>query len=502
MRTFPPLFRSVFALSILMIGFSAQAQDLRVLMVGGGPNPKSNQVAIENNLRYLLRLLPPTTPRTVLFADGDPQAETVLFEEQERRLPDGERLLILMLEGYDAAHPTSLKFRKPSLSQLDGPSKKAAIATAFERLQAEMEANPRPLLLYFTGHGERARDRNLDNNVYDLWDGTLSVRELATHIARLPADRPLTLVMVQCYSGAFANLLFEGGAPEGALIERDFAGFFATVKERPAAGCTPELDEKEYHDFTSYFFAALTGRDRAGRPVQRADYNGDGRVGMDEAFSYTLIHNTSIDVPVCTSDIFLRRFVTTPDEEVFQTPYSQAKAWATPSQRAALEALSSALQLTGEDRARAAYNRFHEGGGERQSGEDQVAAAMRAFARVRQEARRRLLARWPDLADLQSPAYATARREALAFLADRRLDGSDKELLEAERALDVAMEENYRRKLTEARQLRFIRLFKSVVLAQRLRESSEETLKRRFQRLVEAESRPLLPPVSARRAAR
>ena len=38
-----------------------------------------------------------------------------------------------------------------------------------------------------------------------------------------------------------------------------------------------------------------------------ADYNHDGRVGMDEAFAYSLIHDTSIDVPVCTSDIYLRQ---------------------------------------------------------------------------------------------------------------------------------------------------------------------------------------------------
>src|SRR5262249_5006469 len=156
-----------------------------------------------------------------------------------------------------------------------------------------------PVLLYFTGHGSPAPNGNLDNNQFDLWGGHLAVRDLAARIATLPADVPVTLVMVQCFSGAFGNLVFTGGAPRLAPVPRQLAGFFATTRDRPAAGCTPEVNEAEYHDFTSYFFAALTRQDRVGRPVTGADYNHDGRVGMDEAFAFSLIHDASIDVPVC-----------------------------------------------------------------------------------------------------------------------------------------------------------------------------------------------------------
>src|SRR5262249_41817363 len=156
-------------------------------------------------------------------------------------------------------------------------------------------------------------------------------------------------------SGAFGNLIFEGGDPKGALAEREIAGFFATIKERVAAGCTSAVNEEDYHDFTSYFFAALTGRDRLGRRVTGADYNEDGRVGMDEAYCYTLCHDESIDIPVCTSDVFLRRYVPTKGAEQFQTPYSSVLAWATPAQRAALEALSAKLHRTGENRLAKAY---------------------------------------------------------------------------------------------------------------------------------------------------
>jgi hypothetical protein len=127
-----------------------------------------------------------------------------------------------------------------------------------------------------------------------------------------------------------------------------------------AAGCTPEVNEDDYHDFTSYFFAALSGEDRKGRPVRGADYNHDGVVGMDEAYAYTLIHDESIDTPVCTSDVFLRRFVKTPEAPIFETPYSQMLGWARPSQAAALEGLSAYLKLSGEDRLHGIYARFRD----------------------------------------------------------------------------------------------------------------------------------------------
>src|SRR5205823_3028792 len=163
---------------------------------------------------------------------------------------------------------------------IDGPSKKEAVTAAFDKL-VNGNAPAAPVLLYFTGHGSPNRSSDRENNSYDLWqEGTLSVRELAAEVNRPPAEQPVTLVMVQCFSGAFANLLFQDGDPSKPLADRDLAGFFAAIKERMAAGCTPEVNEAEYHDFTSYFFAALSGRDRVGRRVSGADFNRDGRVSM------------------------------------------------------------------------------------------------------------------------------------------------------------------------------------------------------------------------------
>jgi hypothetical protein len=467
---------------------------LRALIVGGGHEPEANQVAIERNVHYVSRLLPAGAPRVTLFADGDTTSKTVLYEEKPRALPQGERAFALLFSTRDAASPSVLKFRAPALGKLDGPAQRAAVASAFERLR---HGASRSVLLYFTGHGSRARDGNLDNNTFDLWgaEEKLSVRDLATHIATLPPDVPVTLVMVQCFAGAFGNVLFTGGDPKAAPVDRPIAGFFAATRERMAAGCTPEVNEAEYHDFTSYFFAALSGRDRVGRPVKGADYDRDGRVGMNEAYAYSLVHDISIDVPVCTSDVFLRRAVTAEDEEIFRTPYSQARAWATPAQGAALDELSKALKLTEEGRLGEAYRMMVEGTHSLGSRTD-MWQAMNRFNEARRAARRSMTARFPELRRRDGAAYQGARKQALEALERRAREGQLRDLFAAEDALARAEEQEYQTELAEARVLRFVRLAKSVILAHRLRESGDAAMRQRFDRLVAAEAGSLVPPVA------
>lgn len=304
---------------------------LRTLIVGGGPDFSHNQVAIESNVRYVARLLPSKAPTHILFADGSRKTRDVLYLDKN---------------GKD-------RYRAPNLPAINGPNR----LPAFDAQMAALTQSG-PLLLYFTGHGSPGR-RSYDNNEYDMWaDDTLNVTHLAGTLKKLPPAIPVTVIMVQCFSGSFGNLLFENGDPNGPLIDRPLCGFFASISARPAAGCTPEVDEANYHDFTSYFFAALSGTNRLGQPVSGADYDHSGKVGMNEAFAYTLLHDNSIDTPVCTSDVFLRRFVKTADADVFQTPYAQVRAWAAPAQLAALEGLSDQLQLTGDDRLARAYARF------------------------------------------------------------------------------------------------------------------------------------------------
>ncbi|WP_437915634.1 hypothetical protein WME73_10955 [Sorangium sp. So ce302] len=321
------------ALPALPSAASPEPAAWRALVVGGGPRPPMNQVAIEGHIRYFQSLLPARAERRVLFADGRRGTRSVQFL-------DGDQT----------------RYRAPRLPRIDGATTRPGFDAIWRRF---VHARPAaPLLLYFAGHGSPDPGHDLDNNVFDLWGGgALSVRDLAARMKELPDGTPVVLVMAQCYSGSFANLLFEGGRPDGELVERDIVGFFAATRDRPASGCTPEIDEADYTDFSSFFFAALSGVDRLGKRVDGADYDRNQLVGMNEAFAYALLHQETGDVPVATSDVFLRRFVNKPDHETMATPYSRVLSWSTPAERAALEGLSDALGLHGEHRLRAAYDR-------------------------------------------------------------------------------------------------------------------------------------------------
>jgi hypothetical protein len=310
----------------------------RTLIVGGGPDLEHNQVAIESNVRYLQRIMPNDSPTRVLFTDGNPDSKNIQCEGDDKKI----------------------FYKKPEIGKIDGPSDMLAINSELAAIAVDAQQKPKsPILLYFTGHGSPNARSRYNNNSYDLWDRKeYTVKDFANTLKVFPKEAPITLVMVECFSGAFGNLLFQDGDPKGDLADVNLCGFFASVAQRPAAGCTPELKEANYRDFTSYFFAALSGTDRLGNKVFGADYNHDGKVTMNEAFAYSLIHDDSIDTPVCTSDVFLRRFITTPDNEIMSTPLSKVRQWASPSQLAALDALGAYLKLQDEDALTLAYDEF------------------------------------------------------------------------------------------------------------------------------------------------
>lgn len=332
------LFPLLIALPVAVQG----GPNTRALVVGGGPNKEYNQVGIESNVRYLERILGTAIPHRTLFADGKNTTATVLYTDKD----DSEL------------------YRKTKLTKIDGPSQVTTVATAMGKLGSEMTPGA-TALLYFTGHGRGDVPHDYANNMFDMWMGKpLTVSALAKDIRSIPNANPVVVIMVQCFSGGFGNLIFENGSPTGAMLDRDICGFFSAVPVRMSAGCYPTTDESDYKDFTGYFFAALTGTTRIGGKQDPPDYDKNGVVGMDEAYAYSLINDDSIDTPVCTSDFYLRRFVKMKDSDVFALPYSSVLAWATPAQAAVLEGLSQKLKISSEDRVKAAERTLNNLGAE------------------------------------------------------------------------------------------------------------------------------------------
>jgi hypothetical protein len=466
-----------------------RAAPLHALILSGGPDPENNTAEIEEHARFVAGLLTAAASRTTLFADGNARNATVTFVDSGS-VSAGQRALEVLLPKDDFGPPT--RTRAPDLGvALDGAAKRQPIHRAFARLSASSGRAATPaasVLIYVAGHGSHNK-KNEENNTYELWDNeSLSVRDLAAELTRLPPKTPVTLVMAQCYSGAFANVIFRGGDPKNEqLSELDLAGFFSAAADREAAGCGADVGTADFQDFSSYFFGALSERNRLGKAITGADSDKDGRVSLHEAFCHALIHDESIDTPVCTSQIFLRHFLPLSEPEIYGTPFAEILRGATAAERAALEALSERLELTGDQRLLAAYDRlsFADPVG-RAAQLTRLRVAREKLAALRSETLAGLLERWPALRWKDAPEYDVTADSAMRELEGNRaacdsLLAAAAESGRADNALNVE----------EAFLLRFTSLCEGIVRAGHLRAGGDEALKARFERLRRAEMRSL-----------
>ena len=463
------------------------ATSLYALLVGGGPDVESNAAQIEGHTRFVVGLLPPPARRIVLFADGKSDQPTLSYADTSAAA-DAQRALAVLLADHDADEPVLTRPPKLGLPP-DGPARLQEFRRALSKLSGQAAKAPAPLLLYFAGHGTQD-EKNEANTHYDLWDNDeLKVRELAEELSRLPRQVPVVLVMAQCFSGAFADVIFRRSDPKEPATEQNVVGFFSARKDREAAGCSYATERADYQDFSSYFFGALSRHDRFGDTITGADSDGDGTVSLHEAFCYALIHDQSADTPVCTSDVFLQQKAPLPDAVIYGTPYQEAWLAATPAQRAVLNELSRQLDLSGEARALAAFDRLTYGD----------PAARPTLLKTQYEA---------------SVQLAAIRQQALPAVFERRPglrwfdDGSD----ESKRAFDdaasdLAKDENLRHTLLAAEQtheqvdeaveneeamlMRFASLYEHLVEARELRAHGPPEIKTRFESLWQAEQNAL-----------
>jgi len=248
------------------------------------------------------------------------------------------------------------------------------------------------------------------------------VRDFVARLDKLPADTPVVLVMVQCFSGGFANVIFEQGDPDKDLSNSRRCGFYATVHTRPAAGCTPDINEANYREYSTYFWEAIYGRTRLGDPVTRPDYDGDGRVSLAEAHGYTIIHSDTIDIPVKTSDELLRKFSKTSDKKIkdLLTPeskYDDLIATAGPVDRTVLEQLCERLIITGDDRAKAARDRAKESEDERKKLAGEKSKLRKEYDAIRKRIYTAVRNRWPEISNRWHPKVEEAiQNEANAIV--------------------------------------------------------------------------------------
>jgi hypothetical protein len=300
------------------------------LVLGGGGAPSYNEIAIEKNVLYFQRTLKvlgfDPSQATILFANGNDGSETVRYLDADRE----ER------------------FKAPNIPYLQAAATVDNLQQSLQQIATASASDRRPLFFYFTGHGSRNREDE-DNNAMLLWnDRTLSVREFATFLDRLPPTKPVVTVMVQCYAGAFANsLVYKNGDPQDKIAAGQRCGFFATTKYLPSVGCTPEVNEADYRDYSSSFFAGLSGTNRIGQRVASADYNQDGRVSYLEAHAFAKVDERAADLPISTSESWLQAQLseTATAKLLAEQSLSQLLATARPEQRFVVQSLATELNF-------------------------------------------------------------------------------------------------------------------------------------------------------------
>lgn len=298
--------------------------------VAGGGAPNYNEIALEKNVLYFQRTLAELghdpAEADVLFANGTDGRPTIRYlDEQTGR----ER------------------YKVPDIPHLRGAATWPNLVGWFEQAALKPNADDTcPVFFYFTGHGA-LNEANSGNNALILWqEDLLSVQTFASLLDALPPEQPFVTMMAQCYSGSFANLIYRGGDPDNPVALQTRCGFFATVESRPSVGCTPLVNEADYEDYSSSFFAGLSGRDRIGQPVATADYNRDGSVSFAEAHAFAKVDAHTPDWPISTSEAWLQRQASpSAVQTILSQPMHQWLRLARPEQRYVIESLATALAL-------------------------------------------------------------------------------------------------------------------------------------------------------------
>jgi hypothetical protein len=293
------------------------------LVFGGGGEPDNNEIALEKNLLYFQRTLTsmgyPPTVATMFFANGNNGQATVRYID-------------------DAGNQ---KFKVPAIPDLKGAS---TVENLKRSLTSQSRSN-KPIFFYFTGHGALNK-KDANNNALVMWnDDRMTVRQLAAILDRFPTQdsnqKPFVTMMAQCYSGSFANLIYTDGDPSRAVAPQNRCGFFATIKTLPSVGCTPAVDESDYRDYSSSFFAGLSGRDRTGKSVSSADYNRDGRISFTEAHAFAKVDEATSDLPISTSEAWLQNQSSMQLRyQIFSQPITKLLQTARPEQRYVVTALT------------------------------------------------------------------------------------------------------------------------------------------------------------------
>ncbi|SFD86644.1 hypothetical protein SAMN05660831_02497 [Thiohalospira halophila DSM 15071] len=291
---------------LMVLGAGAVVAEDRVWLVGGGPHASGSQVSIELNTRWIadwLREEGLQDGLRIRYNDGDAPGADVKLRPRGEGTGEGPDLTPLVYV-FGAPSTAGERYRNHRVRGVEGTTVVGPLVTALEADVQELESGDDLWFLY-QGHGLQDPEDH-SRNTLRLWGDTeLSVRRLEGLLDRLEPGVTTRFFFPQCYSGGFARLMYDDPADPDALAGGR-CGFLAQAPDRQSEGCTPSIEAGEYRDYSTYFFAALTGERRTGEALERdPDRDGDGRVSLREAHLHALATADSADLSRATSEAFL-----------------------------------------------------------------------------------------------------------------------------------------------------------------------------------------------------
>lgn len=303
----PPFAAALLILiGLLCLSQNASATDY-FLTIGGGYSKSGNQASLEANVMFFQQLLTDQHrgPRRhdIYFADGnDPAADLqVLADKPAKTVAPATDVLAAL---HRRRSEDQVTYRNHRVPQIAGPLDPKLIRTNLEALAKTARGGDR-LIIYVTAHGGEGPRDDRFNTTIDCWNNRkITAREFTGWLDKLPAEVPVVMVMAQCYCGGFGHTIFAELDEKKGLSPQLRVGFFAQQHNLPAAGCRPDIEHDE--EFSSYFWGALAGQSRNGVPIKGCDIDGDGVISFAEAFAHAVIAGETIDIPLRTSEVFLR----------------------------------------------------------------------------------------------------------------------------------------------------------------------------------------------------
>lgn len=527
---------------------TAPAKDI-FLTIGGGYGATSTQLSLERNVLFQQSVLAEkrtdTPKHIVLFADGDDPAPDVQCRDPEfsKTCPPARQLMAELLGDSDEM---DIFYRTNKITNLQGPAEGATVKRQLRAIAREVESGDR-IFIYATAHGGPAEDDSYDDYEYDeetgewtsKWedidaepessdhntslyfhDGeSVTASEFSAWLDRMPRDVQVILVMVQCYAGGFSHTIFHDADSNLGLASHARCGFFAQVHDRGAAGCTPNADEGDYEEYSSYFWGALAGRSRTGQSLDSADYDEDGKVSFAEAHAYAIIESETIDIPIRTSDAFLRHYsnLGKPDDDQdedsgnplkqlfgllatepakqegeelrdYQGSIADLAEAARSDRKAILEQLPERLELGENPTIESVKLAITKTGAESKIARVRWATSAQNYSQLQERVKEQLLETWPELNSDYAPlAMALANERADEFVAKVKNLAAYEGTRRAKERRDKHSDEAQALMHREAKLQRLLYVCKSVVLADNLPKLMPAELVERYEKLLAME---------------